>query len=250
MTSGIETFRKHFKDFKDQYVLIGGTACDLLLDEAGISFRATKDIDMVLIVEALTAEFASSFWQFVNEGGYEARLRSTGKPEFYRFVNPKNAEYPAMIELFARDKSSFGDSYPRHLAPLHIDDEISSLSAVLLNPAYYEFLLGGRTVAGEVSVLDAAHLVPMKMKAWLDLTEKKSMGTLVGDRDLRKHRQDVFRLFPLISNDAQIKVPDEVYRDIQNFILELRSMPFETKQIGINIDKNEILDIYGRIYFA
>lgn len=87
-----------------------------------------------------------------------------------------------------------------------------------------------------------------KMKAWLDLTDKKSQGLLVKERDLRKHRQDVFRLFPLISNDAEISVPEEVFDDIQKFIKELRSMPFETRQIGMDIDKNEILDVYGRIY--
>lgn len=109
-------------------------------------------------------------------------------------------------------------------------------------------LLGGRTVSSDVSVLDATHLVPLKMKAWLDLMEKKSQGLLVKERDLWKHRQDVFRLFPLISNDVEIFVPEEVFNDIQKFIEELRSMPFETKQIGIDIDKNEILDVYGRIY--
>ncbi|MBO4710618.1 nucleotidyl transferase AbiEii/AbiGii toxin family protein [bacterium] len=248
MAGGIDIFREHFRNYKDQYVLIGGMACDLLLDEAGIPFRATKDIDMVLIVEALTKDFAESFWQFINEGGYEARHKSSGKPEFYRFVNPKKAEYPVMIELFARPGSSLEISYSGHLAPLHLDDEISSLSAILLDPAYYEFLLGGRTVSSDVSVLDAAHLVPLKMKAWLDLTEKKSQGLLVKERDLRKHRQDVFRLFPLISNDAEISVPEEVSSDIQKFIEELRSMPFETKQIGMDIDKNEILDVYGRIF--
>lgn len=40
----------------------------------------------------------------------------------------------------------------------------------------------------------------------------------------------------------------EVLNDIQKFIEELRSMPFETKQIGMDIGKNEILDVYGRIY--
>ena len=40
----------------------------------------------------------------------------------------------------------------------------------------------------------------------------------------------------------------EVSNDIQKFIEELRYMPFETKQIGMDIDKTEILDVYGRIY--
>ena len=224
-------------------------ACDLLFEEAGSAFRPTKDIDMVLIVEALTTEFAEAFWQFIREGGYEARKRVNERPEFYRFVNPKAAGYPVMIELFARPENNVCFSDSGHLILLHIDDDISSLSAILLNESYYRFLMSGRTVAEEVSVLDAPHLVPLKMKAWLDLSEKKAAGMHVNERDLRKHRQDVFRLFSLFSGDETIPVPEEVYHDIQMFIEEVRPLPFETKQIGIPVPKNTILDIYLQVYF-
>lgn len=36
--------------FEDQYVIIGGTACDLIMENEELPFRATKDIDIVLIV--------------------------------------------------------------------------------------------------------------------------------------------------------------------------------------------------------
>lgn len=250
MTAGIGLFKKQFSDYREQYILIGGTACDLLLAEAGLGFRPTKDIDMVLIVEALTSEFAAAFWQFIEAGGYQARQRSTGKPEFYRFVKPKMPEYPSMIELFARPGSNVEFSYSGHLAPLHIDDETSSLSVILLNEAYYAFLLNGRTTSDGISVLDAAHLIPMKMKAWLDLTDKKSKGLHVNDRDLRKHRQDIFRLFPLLSGDVKIPTPVEVYHDIGQFIAQMEKLPFEPKQIGLNRGKEDILEVYKKIYIV
>ena len=130
MAAGMDVFRSHFSAYQDQYVLIGGMACDLLLNEAGERFRPTRDVDMVLIVEALTSEFAEAFWAFIEAGGYEARLRNSGKPEFYRFVNPKQPEYPVMIELFARPGNNVNLSATGHLTPLHIDDDISSLSAI------------------------------------------------------------------------------------------------------------------------
>lgn len=65
---GIDKFRERFKGLEEEYVLIGGGACDLLFDEAGRQFRATKDLDLVLLVEALTARFGRVFWQFVREG--------------------------------------------------------------------------------------------------------------------------------------------------------------------------------------
>ena len=84
---GIEIFRDYFSEYKEQYVLIGGAACELLLHEVGEDFRLTRDIDMVLIVEALTTEFARRFWQFIDEGGYVPRRRTDGKCEFYREID-------------------------------------------------------------------------------------------------------------------------------------------------------------------
>lgn len=91
-----------FRNFTEQYTIIGGFACGLLMTDAGLDFRQTVDIDMVLTVEAMTTEFANAFWAFIEDGGYQARQRSNGKPEFYRFVNPTNPAYPKMIELFSR----------------------------------------------------------------------------------------------------------------------------------------------------
>lgn len=51
MVEGIESFREKFRDYTDCYTVIGGAACDILMSEAEITFRATKDIDMILILE-------------------------------------------------------------------------------------------------------------------------------------------------------------------------------------------------------
>lgn len=51
MVKGIESFKEKFKDYTDCYTVIGGTACDILMTEANQEFRATKDIDMILILE-------------------------------------------------------------------------------------------------------------------------------------------------------------------------------------------------------
>jgi hypothetical protein len=42
MVKGLEIFRVWFKDYADQYVLIGGTAASLAMQSAGLDFRATK----------------------------------------------------------------------------------------------------------------------------------------------------------------------------------------------------------------
>ena len=92
---GIDKFKERFAGHDGEYVLIGGGACDLLFGEAGQDFRATKDLDLVLLVEALTPEFGRVFWDFVKEGGYENRQKSSGKPQFYRFSKPEDPAFPA-----------------------------------------------------------------------------------------------------------------------------------------------------------
>jgi hypothetical protein len=69
MVVGLERFKEHFAGLEDSYVLIGGSSCDINLTALGGAFRVTKDLDIVLCVEARTNEFARVFWRFIREGG-------------------------------------------------------------------------------------------------------------------------------------------------------------------------------------
>ena len=57
MVKGLDTFRKYFADYEKQYVLIGGAACDIEFESNEASFRATRDLDMVLIIVPLIILF-------------------------------------------------------------------------------------------------------------------------------------------------------------------------------------------------
>jgi glutathionyl-hydroquinone reductase len=94
MVKGLDIFRAHFRDYADRYVLIGGSACDLAMTEAGLEFRATKDLDIVLCVEVLDAPFVNAFWAFVRAGGYQVQEKSTGQKQFYRFQKSASENYP------------------------------------------------------------------------------------------------------------------------------------------------------------
>ncbi len=45
------------------YTIIGDTACDILLSDLPGGFRATKDIDMIILFEDRFEEFAGLFRQ-------------------------------------------------------------------------------------------------------------------------------------------------------------------------------------------
>ena len=101
MVKGLDIFRNFFTGYEEQYVLIGGAACDIIFESNGASFRATRDLDMVLIVEALTPEFGERFWKFIVAGRYRNKAINGGKPQFYRFDKPENEMFPKVIELFS-----------------------------------------------------------------------------------------------------------------------------------------------------
>lgn len=249
MVNGLEKFRNQFKGFEDQYVIIGGTACDLIMEEQALPFRATKDIDMVLIVEALTVEFGKCFWEYVKEAGYEHINKSTGEAQFYRFTNPKNKEYPFMIEIFSRNPKCIPANATSNFTPLPIDEEVSSLSAILLNETYYEFLKYGQTVIAGVSVLGPTCLIPFKAKAWLDLRERKANGEHVDSKNIKKHKNDVFRLAQLITLDTRKDVSDEIARDINEFLDCMENEEVDMKALGIKgISKNTVIEVLRQCY--
>lgn len=41
MVRGLDIFRQHFKDYIGNYVIIGGTACDIVIGTIGLVPRAT-----------------------------------------------------------------------------------------------------------------------------------------------------------------------------------------------------------------
>lgn len=233
MVRGIDIFKKHFESFAGMFVVIGGTASTLLLEEGGLDFRATKDIDILLYVEGLTAEFAEAFWDFVEAGGYQNTQQSTGKRLFYRFYKPKNDAYPEMIELFSRQPDAINLREGSHLTPIPVDGEVASLSAILMDDAYYALAQAGGRIIDGIPVLGAEYLIPLKAKAWLDLSRRRSAGEQVNDRDIRKHKNDVFRLYQMISPEARIGLSPNVVRDLKAFLDTMVDDGPDLAQIGI-----------------
>ena len=249
MVNGFTTFKGQFKGYEDQYVIIGGTACNLIMESEELPFRATKDIDIVLIVESMTAEFGRRFWEYITEAGYEHLNKSSGKVQFYRFTSPKSKDYPYMIELFSKNPEFIVLSDDAILTPLPIDDEVSSLSAILLNEAYYELLKEGHTVIDGIPVLKPTCLIPFKAKAWLDLNERKNAGEHVDSKNIRKHKNDVFRLAQLLTADTRQSITPDITEDMKSFLTAMESEDVDLKSISVRgTDKKTIMSMMYRCY--
>jgi len=249
MVRGLNVFRERFAGFEDRYVLIGGAAVEAAMDAAGLQFRVTKDLDIVLHVEVLDAEFAMAFWAFVIDGGYEFRERGTGKPTLYRFSRPTDESFPYMLELFSRRPELIEPPIDCRLTPLPIAEEVSSLSAILLDDHYYDFVQEGTRVDGGLSVLAPEYIVPLKARAWIDLTERHDRGEDVSRSDIKKHRNDIIRLSQLISPSARIALPDSIRADVAEFIARALQEGAEPAAFGvIGMTLADVRSLIGAVY--
>lgn len=175
MVIGIDSFREKFKDYTEYYTIIGGTACDILLTEADLPFRATKDID----------------------------------------------------------------------------DDISSLSAILLNDDFYKFMISGRRVVDGIGVLGAEHLIPFKMYAWINLLDKKRVGEHVNEKDLKKHKYDVFRLLQIVTAGIKVESEGLVTESIHRYIEEISAVDeseVRLQQMGMPFDRDRGVELLKEIY--
>lgn len=250
MVKGLDLFREHFAAVADQYVLIGGTAATLAMGEVGLDFRATKDLDIVLHIEALSPAFGVAFWTFVERGGYEIRQASdTGKPVLYRFQKPAVPGFPAMLELFCRSPDGIQLTQGSHLTPIPFDEAISSLSAILLDDAYYAFIVDGRRNIDGLPWIGAEQLIPLKARAWLDMNARRAEGRNVDVKDIRKHANDVIRLSQLLTPDSRIPLATRVAEDLGGFLDGLAADgSYNPRSIEIDLKLAEIIDRIRRAY--
>ena len=249
MVEGLDLFGKHFASYTDQYILIGGAACSLAMDEVDLAFRNTKDLDIVLCVEALNAEFVEAFWEFVHGGDYKIQQKASGEKQFYRFEKPASEGYPFMLELFSRQPDALQLADESHLTPIPVDAAVASLSAILLEGDYYEFLQSGRQIIRGVAIAGPEHLIPMKAKAWLDMSQRKADGEDVDSKKIRKHKNDVFRLFRIVDPDFSAEIPPQIKSDLAAFLDRMPNENLDLKSLGIKEHTLEnVLDELRVIY--
>ena len=217
MVRGLDIFKKYFEAYPDNYVIIGGTACDIIIDEAGFTPRATKDIDIILVVEALSADFVKQFWQFVFDGNYERKEKSEDERKYYRFMKPENKEFPFQVELFSRNPDLLDLDEGTHLTPIPVDDDLNSLSAILLNDDFYHYMIEHSVMDNGLHLANIEALICLKAKAYLEIAERIARGSKEDSKQLRKHKGDVFRLAVMLTENDVFELPESIKVQMQSF---------------------------------
>ena len=101
-----------------------------------------------------------------------------------------------------------------------------------------------------LSIIKPEYLIPLKMKAWMDLSDRKQAGDQIDSHSIRKHRNDIFRLFQLINPEKHVNIPDSVREDMRIGAGQLRMEPnLNLGNLGLSeMVIDEVADTLLKIY--
>lgn len=219
MIRGLDHFRRHFKGYSHDFVLVGGVAGFLLLDEVGAPrVRPTKDLDIVLFLKPSPA-FLNELKLYIKSGGYEIQSGEDGHAIFYRFQKPQGIEYPEMIELFASSDTDIELFEGQRIIPLSDASGVESLSAILVDEDYYSLIQKNVTEKDGLPILGSFALIPFKAKAYLDIKARKE-----DSKNWKKHRGDIINLaVSLIVEGQKSKLEGKLRQDFIDFLDHLKA---------------------------
>lgn len=86
------------------------------------------------------------------------------------------------------------------------------------------------------------------MYAWLDLKARKARGEHVNDRDLRKHKNDVFRLLQIVPGGIKIALKGLVKDKTQEFMSEIVNEPVDCRVLNLPFEFNEAMGLLEELY--
>lgn len=244
MVKGLEIFREAMRPYKDNFVIIGGTACDILLSGTTMRPRATDDIDIIIVVERLTQEFVKAFWQFIREGNYrvEKRINQAGTSVYalYRFsLQDENLTYPQKIELLSRHSDLLGEPSGFHIEPIPTDEFHQSLSAIIMDDDIYDFTIRQAEDSDGLLVANNLALIALKVTAYLNLSRDRDDGKMVNGKDIRKHRSDVLKLVAAGVYPEPVSVDQKLY-DVVRFFVKENEQHIQSLANALGVDEEAV----------
>lgn len=260
MITGFEKFEEAFAPHRESFILIGGTAVQMVLGQhetsKGMANRArvTHDIDLLVVTDNLTDAFKAAFHKFIEGGEYDCYF-SEERPHYYRFLNPKNSTYPAKIELLSHTLLNIPGIRYTPLAP----ERDESMSAIVLDEDLYQYGLDHCDLRYGIKCLKPEALIVFKIVAYLNLMEEyKKKGDARRRKDANKHRNDVFRILEHIMPSARADISEILMPRIREFIalfspaganyLEWDAIAQAISSPSLSTDPTPLLDTFNRLF--
>ncbi len=223
---GFDHFCDYLNGLEEYYVIIGGGAASILMDDEGLEFRATKDVDLVVLTRS--KDLNERILAYVKDGGYNSKESTSSLPRYYRFQKPTKAECPKMIEIFARNELGFELENDQHIVPI-TDPKADKLSAILLDDEYFDLIRQNivTSVSG-IPLINALANICLKARAHRELFERKRAGdNTVDEKAVQKHLRDIWRLAVTLTGEETISLAGMPEKDIGAAIGKLEKLTEE-----------------------
>jgi len=243
---GFDHFCEHLEGLEGHYVIIGGGAASILLDDEGLEFRATKDVDLVVL--ARSTDLNERILEYVKYGGYNSKESTSSHPKYYRFQKPAKTECPKMIEIFARNELSLELEKDQHIVPI-ADTRSERLSAILLDDEYFDLIRQNILISGSGGpIINALANICLKARAHRELFERKNVGDeTVDERDVQKHLKDIWRLAVTLTGEEIITLVGRPAKDISSAINKLEKLPDEQFKQVMEKTPAKLSDVMGAL---
>ena len=231
---GLDRFRQYMSGFRSHYVVIGGWATVINLKERGLPARATKDVDMIIICQPETKYYMKRFWEFIKAGGYKLWKpddKDSCHPSFFRFVKPDTLGFPSQIELFSKVPEYVEVPDDVHVVHIPMEGYTSSFSAIIMDEVYYDFAISHSVIVDEIRILKEEALIVLKAVAFMENMRRKEDGLNVDQKNIDKHKKDIYRLAYLFDGTERFVVNDIIKTQLRDFVAEVEKNPIDGKNM-------------------
>lgn len=221
---GFDHFCNYLSGLEQLYVIIGGGAASILMEDEGLEFRATKDVDLVVL--SRSDDLNARILSYVKDGGYKTKEATEGSPRYYRFREPDKKDCPVLIEVFARNELNLDLEDGQYIIPIH-DDSVERLSAILLDDEYFELIQKNLvTSQSGIPLINALANICLKARAHRELFDRKSKGdSSVEEKSIQKHLKDIWRLAAVLTGEEEIRLAGQPLKDVTSAIGKLDLLP-------------------------
>lgn len=246
---GLSHFQQYCKSLQEMYVVVGGFATVMLLDE-GLGDghgKATHDIDLVLLTTS-SIEMSQRIKQYVQEGKYEIQKGNKDQYHYYRFVKPEIEGFAKEIELFASNENDLKLDDSQRIIPIDPEEGLYSLSAIMLDPEYFEMIKNNVTMSVVAPCTNTQATIMLKMSAFFDLKARN-------DNKWKKHRQDILKLSLLLTGEERLQMTGRMVEDFESFMTHLEK-DVDQKMITtilngmVTVDKEHTLETLKKVFIT
>ena len=234
-TSVMNTLQKFLGKHKDSYFIIGGHAAAYNLSLQGLTFRVTRDYDIVIVSEVNDDIFASDLAGLLEDGGYQFGYKADSKKRIaYRFESPSNDNYPEIIEFFVKE-GTYVQSIDERFAKLNIVVDEEKISAMVLDKDIYAFSKNHVIEINDLMFVDKQCLIALKSYAYFENLRLYKEGKVKSD-DYKKHARDILRIIGSFTENEIAKIddlPDILKNSLSDIVTVLISSNSQLKAYGL-----------------